>query len=279
MRRALLHVKQHLPPSNTSGLGDVSGRGSGAPLDGTSLVLMSAQMCGPGIRAEHVTAESVDRICLSRAPHIHYRNLLSNGAQSLGRSWEYFRRVAKETGSALVRAVAQGRELIRESIRISFTSYGSPRQGLAPPGIRLEGSVNALGILRSLSRIVKDGAHVEAPVSWVFDACSGCLPGCNLPLSKAFVAPVAPEVFPPLSVQPPRASRPDGMVSGQTKAVSPPVSEGRFRSRGAPRLPRTRFSETPRHVAKSDDRLRRSRSRSREQASGDPTRIADKFDA
>ena len=126
-----------------------------------------------------------------------------------------------------------------------------------------------LGILRFLSRRAKDAASVEPAFSRVFDARYGYLVKRNLPLSKAVVAPVAPEVSPPASAQPPRASKPDGIVFVQTKAIIPPVLGGRYCVRGAPRSP-------PRRAGKSDDRRRRSRARSRQQASGDRARVVDK---
>ena len=60
--------------------------------------------------------ESADRTRLSRAPHMKYKSLFSNGAQSMGRALEYFRRVAKQTDSASARAAAAEREFICDSI-------------------------------------------------------------------------------------------------------------------------------------------------------------------
>ena len=157
-----------------------------------------------------------------------------------------------------------------------YTPYAPPGKGLAPAGIRPECWVDALGIIRSFSRIVEDSARVETPLLRVFGARYGYLAKYNLPLSKAVVSPLNPKVTPPASAQPPRASKPDGMVSVWTKALSSPGCEGKYLSRGTPRSPRTRLSETPWHGAKSDDPRRRSRSRSCGRVCGDPGRVVDK---
>ena len=81
LRSALRRVKKHLAPANTSGLEDVLGQGSDVPSDGTSLLLMAAQFSGSGAPAEQVTTESVDRIRLSRAPHMIYKYILPNSVQ------------------------------------------------------------------------------------------------------------------------------------------------------------------------------------------------------
>ena len=53
------------------------------------------------------------------------------------------------------------------------------------PGIRPEGLTCALGVLRALSRMVKDAARVETPSLRVFDACYDYLIEYNLPAPKA----------------------------------------------------------------------------------------------
>ena len=70
LRTALARVTNRLPPSNAPGIRDVLGRGGEVPSDGTSLLLMTAQFSGAGTQAEKVATESVDRIRLSRAPHV-----------------------------------------------------------------------------------------------------------------------------------------------------------------------------------------------------------------
>ena len=88
-RAALVRVKKHLPSSNTSGIEDVLGRGGEVPSDGASLLLMAAQFSGSGAQAEKVALESVDRIRLSRAPHMKYKYLLAGGARSMDKASEY----------------------------------------------------------------------------------------------------------------------------------------------------------------------------------------------
>ena len=97
-------------PAYNSGLEDLLGHGSVAPSDGTSSLLMAAQFSGAGAPAERVAMESVDHICLSRAPHMKYKYLLANGAHTKDRALEHFRREAIRTDSPLTRAVANGRE-------------------------------------------------------------------------------------------------------------------------------------------------------------------------
>ena len=106
LHSALLRVKKHLAPANASGLEDVLGQRGEAPSDETSLST-TAQFSGAGAQAGEVAMESVGRIRLSRAPHMKYEYLLSNGAQSTAKTLEYLRRVAKQTDDALVRAAAR----------------------------------------------------------------------------------------------------------------------------------------------------------------------------
>ena len=90
LRRAFVRVKEHPVPANTSGLEDLSEQGGEVPSAGTSFSLMSAQMCGSGARAERVAMESVDRICLGRAPHMKDEYFLGSGVQYMGRALELF---------------------------------------------------------------------------------------------------------------------------------------------------------------------------------------------
>ena len=79
----------------------------------------------------------------------------------MGRALEYFCRVGQETGNELVRAAAQEREFICEAIRILHVPYAPSGKGLARTAIRRKGLANARGILRSLSRMVRDAVCVE----------------------------------------------------------------------------------------------------------------------
>ena len=123
VRSALLRAKKRLPLSNTSGSEDVLGQGGEVPSESTSLLLMAAQFSGSGSQAEKVALESVDRLRLSRAPHMKFRYLLSGGVRSMDKALEYFRRVAKESKDPLVCAVALEREFICEAMRVLFTPY------------------------------------------------------------------------------------------------------------------------------------------------------------
>ena len=119
--------------------------------------------------------ESVGRIRLSRAPHMKYKWLLSNGAQSIGKALEHFRRVAEQTDSPLVRAVADEREDIYEATHFLRTPYAPPGKGLAPP--------MPFGVLRTLSRMVKDAARAETPFWRVCDARYGYMLKYNMPMT------------------------------------------------------------------------------------------------
>ena len=109
IRRALLHVKRHLPPANSSGLEVDLGRGSEVPSGGTLFSLMAAQACGSGSRAGRVARGSIDRIRLNRAPHMKFMDLLGTQVLGVRRALEYFRRVAKGTDRVPVRASSKGR--------------------------------------------------------------------------------------------------------------------------------------------------------------------------
>ena len=99
---------------HSSGLEEMLGRGSEAPSGGTSLLLTSAQMCGRRM-------ESAGSIRPSRAPHMECKFLLRKGGQCMGCALEYLSRVANETDSTLVRAVAEEREFICEALRMLYT--------------------------------------------------------------------------------------------------------------------------------------------------------------
>ena len=163
LRSALFRVKKHLAPADTSGLEDVLGRGSEAPSDGTSLSLMTAQLSGGSTHAEKEAMESADRIRPSRAPHMRYKYMLSNGVHAVNKASEYFLRVAKQTDGDLFRAVACERAFICESRRILFTPPAPSGKGLAPPTIRPEGLAQTFGVIRTLFRMAKDAARIEAP--------------------------------------------------------------------------------------------------------------------
>ena len=109
LRSALARVRKHLAPANTSGLEDALRQGGEGPSDRASLLLTTAQFSGAGTQAKKVAIESVDRICIGRAPRMKRKYLLPNAAQSTDKASECFRSVAKETGSPLVRAVANER--------------------------------------------------------------------------------------------------------------------------------------------------------------------------
>ena len=242
VRSALRRVKKHLPPSNASGLEDVLGQGGEVPSEGTSLLLMTAQMSGPGSQAEKVAMESVDRIRLSRAPHMKYKFLLSGNVNSMDKALEYFRRVAKETDDELVRAVAQEREFICDAMRVLFTPYAPSNKGLAPPVIRPEGLVKTLAIFRTLSRMVKDAARVETPFLRVFDACYGYLLKYNMPVSKGTAAQVNPNKAPIK----PDSSSDRGSTANEAQRPAPrPPSPRREDPRG-PRQPKKKGPVRPR---------------------------------
>ena len=103
----------------------------------------------------------------------------------MGRASEFSRRVAKKTDGPLVRAVANEREFFRESIRVLFTPYAAPGRWFRLSVIRPEGLTCALGVLRTLSRMVKDAARAGAPPLRLFDACCGYLIKYSAPVSQA----------------------------------------------------------------------------------------------
>ena len=165
----------------------VLGQGNDVPSDSTSLLLTTAQLSGPGAQAEKVAMESVDRIRLSRAPHMTYKYLLANGAQYIDEASGYFRRVANQTDNSLVRAAANEREFICEAMRIPHTPYAPSAKVLPHPAIRPEGLASTLGAPRTLSRMLKDAARVETPFLRVYDACSGYVSKYNAPAPRGRV--------------------------------------------------------------------------------------------
>ena len=190
--------------------------------------------------------------------------MLGRGVLPTGRAPKYFRFVAKETGSPLVRAVAQEREFVCEALRTLYAPCSPSGHGLAPTVIRSGGLATALGIIRTLSRIVKDAARAETPSLRVLRACYAYLLKYNQPLSTAGVASVAPKVAPPpAAAQLPRASKPDDVIPAQSRTSSPPKYGGQSQSRGAPRFSPGRFSGTSRPSGNFDEPRRRARSRSR----------------
>ena len=72
-------------------------------------------------RSPKWAAESVGRIRLSRAPHMEFKSPLAPTVAPRGRALVYFRLVAKEADNALAEALAGGREVFCEALRILFT--------------------------------------------------------------------------------------------------------------------------------------------------------------
>ena len=103
-------------------------------------------------------SESVDRPRFRRVPKKKYKYLLGKGAQYMDRSTGYFRRVAEETDSSLVRAAAKECEFTCEAVRMPFTPYAPSGRGLSAPVIRPEGSVTALGIMITSEAVVAPAA-------------------------------------------------------------------------------------------------------------------------
>ena len=262
IRVALRRVKRHLPPSNSSGLEDVLGQGGEIPSEGTSLLLMTAQFSGTGSQAEKVALESVDRLRLSRAPHMKYKYLLAGGVTSMDKALEYFRRVIKESDDVLVRSIAMEREFICEAMRVLFTPYAPSVKGLAPPNVRPEGLSQTLAIFRTLSRMVKDAARVETPFLRVFDACYGYLLKYNIPVSKGS----AVQVNPTKSFVKPEASYERVPTAVEERRPDPRRPSP---SRIYPRSPRP--SER-----KRNNKQRRSRSPRRRMSSDNPPAAKDK---
>ena len=120
--------------------------------------------------------------------------MLTGGICSIDKALEYLRRVVAQSDDPLVRAVAQERVFICETMRVLFTPYCPPGKNLAPPAIRPEGLTQTLALLRSLSRMVKDAARVAAPAIRVFDARYGYLLKYNIPAPNGSQGgPTAPQ--------------------------------------------------------------------------------------
>ena len=68
---------------------------------------------------------------------------------------------------------------------VSFTPRTHEGSGARPPIVRPEGIRAALGISRTLSRIVRGAARAGPAYLRVFDACYGYLVKYDLPMSKA----------------------------------------------------------------------------------------------
>ena len=73
-----------------------------------------------------VAGESTDRIRLNRA-------LWVRTYMGMGRASAYFRRLAKEPDSVLVRALANERKYFHDAARILYTLYELNDEGSAPP--------------------------------------------------------------------------------------------------------------------------------------------------
>ena len=231
------------------------------PSDSTSLLLLTAQIPGAGTQAGKVATESADRIRLSRAPDMKYKYLLPGGVRTMDKALEYFRRVVKQSDDPLVRAAPSEREFVSEAMRIFFTPYAPPDKGLAPPSIRLEGSIQTLAALRTLSRIVKDAARAGTPFLHVCDACYGYLLKYSMLVSKGpqDVA-VAPQPAPKREAQP--APKSEGPVEGKPA--------GRTGDRSRPRSPRASRKK------RGGQKLRRSRSPRRRPQTSSSDQMVDK---
>ena len=92
LRCALKRVMEGLAPANASGLEYFLGQCSDIPSGGTSFLLLAAQFSGSGARAAKDTTESVDRIRLSRAPHVPNQYRVGSPGDSSGRPGQIFGR-------------------------------------------------------------------------------------------------------------------------------------------------------------------------------------------
>ena len=117
--------------------------------------------------------------------------------QTANKALAYFCRVANQTDNLLVRAAASEREFICEAVRISYTPHAPTSKGLAPPKIRVGGPSNTLGVVRTLSRVVKDAARVETPVLRVFGPSYRYLSKYSMLVSEARLAPPNAAMSPP----------------------------------------------------------------------------------
>ena len=127
-------------------------------------------------------------------------------------------------------------------MRILYTPYAPPGNGLSPPASRPEGLSNTLGVLRALSRMAKDAARVETPFLRVFAACYGYLSKNSTPVSKGeLVSAIAPKS--PQSEQPLPSQRPKG--------DGPPTKRPEFRIENRPSDRRVARGRSPRGSRKN----------------------------
>ena len=82
----------------------------------------------------------------------------------MGRALAYFRKVLKESGSQWARALMRERELFCGALGIPLAPYVPPREGANPLKVAPEGIRQSIGIMRTLSRIMKDAACVRCHV-------------------------------------------------------------------------------------------------------------------
>ena len=80
----------------------------------------------------------------------------------MGRDVSPLGRAAKETDNELVRALALGRELICDALRILRTPYALLAKGAKTQKMLPEGIKHAIGNVRELSRIATDVGPAES---------------------------------------------------------------------------------------------------------------------
>ena len=154
------------------------------PSEGTSLLSMTAQSCGSESRAGQGAMESMGRIHLKRAPHMKIKDLLGPQSPGVGRASASSRRVAKETDSGLVRALARWRECTCKAARILFSPYAPNIEISVPSVLPPDGARTALSIIRASARFAKDASRVEDGSLREFGASYVCLIRYTLPASK-----------------------------------------------------------------------------------------------
>ena len=145
LRSASQRVKRRLAPANASGLEDVLCKCGDVPSDWASLLPTNALFSSAGTRAEEVALDSAGRIRPNRSPHMKFKYLSRNGVQSADKALGYSRRVANQSESSLVRAVACEREFICVAMRILFTLDKPFGAASSPPVTHPESLSNALG--------------------------------------------------------------------------------------------------------------------------------------
>ena len=175
LRTALQYIKRHRAPHDDL-LAESQLVGEGGGNAGAALLVMQArsvQGTAPGSASDQFAVRTLEKMKLSNAPHMKYKQLFLEAASTLDSARAYFRRIATESDRPLVVAMAREREFLCEQAEVLFKPYQPVLRNVLPVAPVRLGLVVMYSLMRTMSRRIKDPNRAETKKLLVFDALYG----------------------------------------------------------------------------------------------------------